>query len=179
MGWRLLLSCCLLLWWCVPTSADSPPCQDGLVRFLTQMYLKRSYCTCATTHREMVTEAKHIRRDFQFTLPGLSLRQPGLLPDLSQIQVRVWGTILSGPDHPYTLSVRLHEVGRKATVMVRRLTHIQKGQEFEITAGPQHRLLLRTRTPYRVVAEGWNAQLHPQQQIVLQGRACVYLVSGS
>ena len=178
-GWHLLSICCLLLWWSIPTSAAPPSCQDTLVRFLTQLYLNRSYCTCATEHREMVTEEGHIRRSTEFALPGLSLRRPGPLPDLSQVQVRFWGTILSGPDDPYTVSVHIHQVGTEVVTMTRRLTQIHQGQEFEMTAGPQKRLLLQTRTPYRVIIEGWNTHFRPQQQLVVKGRACVYLMSGS
>jgi hypothetical protein len=178
-GWWILLSGVLLLWWSVPTLADTPPCQESLVRFLTQIYLTGSYCTCAATHREVVTETGRIRRHVQYTLPGLSLRQYGLLPDLSRVQARFWGTIVSGPGGQYALSIRLYEEGREAEAVVRHLEPIQQGQEIEITAGAQQRLLLRTRTLYHVTVEGRNARLRPQQRLILRGRACFYLVSGS
>jgi hypothetical protein len=180
-GWYglILLGGSLWLWWGGLAYAKTAPCQDSLARLLTQMYLKGSYCTCAVGRREVVTEAGRIHRHVRFTLPGLSLRQRGPLPDLSQVLARFWGTIIYGPGGQYTLSVRIYEEGRKAEAVVLHHNQIQQGREFEITAGPQHRLLLRTRTTYHVTIEGRNPQLRPRQRLILQGRACLYLVSGS
>jgi hypothetical protein len=175
--WQAVLSGCLLVWWSGLAYAETAPCQESLMRFLSQMYLTGSYCTCATMHREVVIEQGRIRRHVQFTLPGLSLRQRGPLPDLSRVQARFWGMIVSGPGGEYALSVRLYEAERNVMTLDRHLKHIRQGQEFEITTGPQHRILLQARTPYRIMVESSNALLRPQQQLALQGRACFYLVA--
>jgi len=174
-----VLGLCLLLWWNPSGSAQTVACEESLARFLTQMSLQGSYCTCVTLYREGVTEKGRVHRHVQYTLPGLQMRQFGSLPDLSRVYARLWGTIVDGPGGSYALSVRIHEEGREAEALVRRLSHLQQGQEFEITAGPQQRLLLRARTPYHVLVEGANPALAPQQVLTLQGRACFYLVSGS
>jgi hypothetical protein len=158
--------------------AQTTPCEDTLVRFLTQLYLESSYCTCAALHQEIVTERGHVSRLLRYTLPGLSVRQLRPLPDLSRVQARFWGTVVSGPGGMYNLSVRLYEEGREAEAQVRQVKGVQQGQEFEITAGPQDRLLLRANIPYRLQVEGENPALQPEQVLTLQGRACVYLVSG-
>ncbi|MEE8304815.1 MAG: hypothetical protein V3S24_20530 [Candidatus Tectomicrobia bacterium] len=179
VGCWVLLSGCLLTLWHMPAVAKPVPCQESLVRFLTEMYLHGAYCSCAVTHHETVTEAGRIRRQAHYTLPGLSIRQPSPLPDLSKIEVRFWGKVVNGPGGEYTLSVRIYEVGREAEAVAQHREHIEQGQEFELTDGPQQRLLLQTRTPYHVTFEGQNPQLRPKQQLTLQGRACFYLVSGS
>jgi hypothetical protein len=120
-----------------------------------------------------------VYRHVQYTMPGLQMRQFGSLPDLSRVYARLWGTIVDGPGGSYTLSVRIHEEGHEAEALVRHLPHLRQGQEFEITAGPQQRLLLRARTPYHVLVQGANPALAPQQVLTLRGRACFYLVSGS
>ena len=158
--------------------AQTPACEDTLARFLTQMYLESSYCTCAAMHREAVKEAGQVSRRTQYTLPGLSTRQFGSLPDLSRVQARLWGTILQGPGGVYNLSVRIYEEGRETAALARQIKGVQQGQEFEITGGPKDRILLRANTPYQLVIEGSNPTLRPEQVLTLQGRACVYLVSG-
>ena len=173
------LGACLLLWWSLLAGAQTTACEDSLGRFFTQMYLQGSYCTCATVHREVVTEQSRVRRHVQYTMPGLQMRQFGSLPDLSRVQARLWGTIVDGPGGWYAVSVQIYEAGREAEPLVRRLMRIQQGQEFEITAGPQQRMLLRARTPYHVTVDGENSALHPPQVLTVQGRACFYLVSGS
>ena len=173
------LGVCLLLFWRLAAVADPASCQESLVRFLTQLYLTGSYCTCAAVHHEVVTETGRIRRHIKYTLPGLSFRQGGFLPDLSQVHARFWGSIVSGPEGHYSLSIRLYEEGRETEAFVRRFNRIQPGQEFEITAGPQRRLLLRTRIPYHVTVEGRNPHLRPQQRLTITGRACFYLGSES
>ena len=174
-----VLGVCLCLWWSLPASTQTTACEESLGRFLTQIYLQGFYCTCTAAHREVITEKGHVRRQVQYTMPGLQLRQFGSLPDLSRVQARLWGTIVDGPGGWYAVSVRISEEGREAEALVRRLPRLQQGQELEITAGPQQRLLLRARTPYQVTVEGENPALHPQQVLTVQGRACFYLVSGS
>ena len=174
-----VLGLCLLLWWSLPAYTQTAACEESLARFLAQMSLQGSYCTCGTLYREAVTEQGRVYRHVQYTMPGLQLRQFGSLPDLSRVYARLWGTIVDGPGGSYALSVRIYEEGREAEALVRRLPRLQQGQEFEITAGPQQRLLLRARTPYHVLVEGENSALAPQQVLTLQGRACFYLVSGS
>lgn len=168
----------VLLWWGLCALAQTTPCEDTLSRLLTQMYLEGSYCTCAAVQREVVTEAGHVSRHLRYTLPGLSVRQLGPLPDLSRVQARLWGTIVHGPGGGYNLSVRIYAEGREAEALVRQIEGLQQGQEFEITAGPKERLLLRTNTPYHVLVEGENPALRPEQVLTLQGRACLYLGSG-
>lgn len=174
-----VLGVCLCLWCSLPASTQTAACEESLSRFLTQMYLQGFYCTCAAVHREVITEKGRVHRQVQYTMPGLQLRQFGSLPDLSRVHARLWGTIVDGPGGSYAVSVRIHEEGREAEALVRRLPRLQQGQEFEITAGPQQRLLLRARTPYQVTVEGENPALRPQQMLIVQGRACFYLVSGS
>jgi hypothetical protein len=94
------------------------------------------------------------------------------------VQARLWGTIVDGPGGWYSVSVRLYEEGREAEPLVRQMARVQQGQEFEITAGPQERILLRARTPYHLLVEGENPALQPQQVLTLRGRACLYPVSG-
>jgi hypothetical protein len=77
----------------------------------------------------------------------------------------------------YNLSVRIYEEGHEAEALVRQVQHVQQGQEFEITAGPKERLLLRANIPYHVLVEGDNPALRPEQVLTLQGRACIYPVS--
>jgi hypothetical protein len=162
----------------MPVFAQAPPCEDSLTRFLTQIYLEGVYCTCATPHREVVAEPGRVRRQARYTLPGLSVRQLGRLPDLSRVQARLWGTIADGPGGWYRVSIRIYEEGREAEALVRQTVRVQQGQEFEITAGPQDRLLLRAHTPYHMIVEGENSALQPQQVLTLRGRACLYPVSG-
>ncbi len=176
-GWPLVTG--LLLTWWTGVHAQPPACQDTLVRFLSQLYLNGTYCTCTVEQRERVTEHGRIRRHLQYTLPGLTLGQWGTLPDLSQVQARFWGTIVTGPGGPYALSVRMYAEGQAARAFVRHLSRLHQGQEFEITSGPKQRLQLRTRTPYHVWIESRNPRLRPHQQLVLKGRACFYWGSGS
>jgi hypothetical protein len=146
------------------------------------MYMQGFYCTCATVHREVIMEQGRVRRQVQYTMPGLQLRQFGALPDLSRVQARLWGTIVDGPGGSYTVSVRIAAEGREGRdteTLVRRLPRLRQGQEFEITNGPQQRLVLRARTPYQMTVEGENPALRPQQVLTVQGRACLYLVYGS
>jgi hypothetical protein len=147
------------------------------MRFLTQMYVTGSYCTCPAQHYEVVTEPGRVQRSVQYTLPGVALRQKGPLPDLSQVAIRVWGTVIDGPGGVYALSVHQQTPGDDAQVLIRRVKDIRQGQEFEITGGPQDRIVLQTRTPYVLSVEGSNPNLHPQQQLTLQGRACFYLAT--
>jgi hypothetical protein len=179
VGWCAALGVSLLLFWHLAAVATPAPCQESLLRFLTQLYLIGSYCTCAVVHQEVVTETGRMRRHIKYTLPGLSLLQGGPLPDLSQVQARFWGSIVSGPEGRYSLFIRLYGEGRETEAMVRRFNRIQPGQEFEITAGPQRRLLLRTRIPYHLTVEVRNPRLRPQQRLTVKGRACFYLVSES
>jgi hypothetical protein len=168
----------LALWGDLPALAQTPACEDTLTRFLTQMYFESSYCTCAALHREAVKEVGQVSRRTQYTLPGLSTRQIGSLPDLSRVQARLWGTILQGPGGVYDLSVRIYEEGRETAALARQIKGVQQGQEFEITGGSKDRIVLRANTPYQMVIEGSNPALRPEQVLTLQGRACVYLVSG-
>jgi hypothetical protein len=142
------------------------------------MYMESSYCTCAALHQETVKEQGQVSRHLRYTLPGLSVRQLGSFPDLSRLQARLWGTIVHGPGGAYDVSVRIYEEGREAEALVRQIKRVQQGQEFEITAGPKDRLLLRANVPYHVQVEGDNPDLRPAQVLTLQGRACVYLMSG-
>jgi hypothetical protein len=158
--------------------AQTPACEDTLARFLTQLYFERSYCTCAALHREVVKERGHVSRRLGYTLPGLSVRQLGSLPDLSRVQARFWGMIVNGPGGVYNLSVRFYAEGHEAEAQVRQIKQAQQGQEFEITAGPKDRIPLRANVPYQVHVEGENPALQPEQVLTLQGRACVYLMSG-
>ncbi|MEE8292411.1 MAG: hypothetical protein V3R80_13105 [Candidatus Tectomicrobia bacterium] len=174
-----ILAWCVAMCGSVPAAAQRPACQDSWVRFLTQMYLTGSYCTCPAQHREMVTEQGGVRRAVRYTLPGIALRQRGPLPDLSRVFVRVWGKIIDGPGGVYTISVRLHQEGHTTHVFSRRIDDIRQDQEFEITRGPQDRLLLHTRIPHHLQIEGHNANLQPPQQLTVQGRVCFYLVSPS
>lgn len=149
------------------------------MRLLSQLYATGAYCTCASVYQASVTEKGRIRHQAMYTLPGLSLGQSSYLPDLSQIKARLWGTIVTGPEGLYGLSVRIQEDGQKAATMVRRLDRLRKGQEFEITEGAQRPLRLRTRIPYRFTVEAQNPRLRPPQLLTVEGRACIYLVSGS
>jgi hypothetical protein len=115
----------------------------------------------------------------QYTLPGVTQQPVGLLPDLSQVWVRLWGKIVDGPGGMYVLSVRQHTSGGDTDTLERRVENIRQGQEFEITHGSQDRIGLRTRTPYVLLVEGANPNLRPQQLLKLQGRACFYLASHS
>jgi hypothetical protein len=157
--------------------AQSPSCEDTITRFLLQMYSEGSYCTCAAWHREGVKEAGHISRHLVYTLPGLSVRQFGSMPDLSRVSTRLWGTIAHGPGGSYNVSLRIYEEGREAEAQVRQIKNISQGQEFEITSGPKDRIVLRANVPYHIRVEGENPALRPEQVLTLQGRACVYLVS--
>ena len=177
--WQAILGACVLLVCSITARADTLPCQDTLLRFLVEMYRNGSYCTCAALHQERVTETGRIRRSVQYTLPGLPLPQGAWVPDLSRVQARFWGTIVDGPGGQYALSMRIYEEGREAEALVRRLKPIKQGQEFEITAGPQQRMLLRMHASYHVMVEGQNPQLRPQQHLTVQGRACFYLASDS
>lgn len=165
------------MWCSIPAVAQSPDCQDSLTRFLTQMYLTGSYCTCPAQHQEVITETGRVRRSVQYTLPGVSMRQHGPLPDLSQVSVRVWGKVIDGPGGVYALSVRQQAPGDDAQALIRHVKDIQQGQEFEITGGSQDRIVLQTRTPYVLSVEGYNLNLRPQQQLTLQGWACFYLAT--
>jgi hypothetical protein len=78
----------------------------------------------------------------------------------------------------YNISVRIYEAGHETVALARQIKGIQQGQEFEITGGPKERVLLRANTPYQLVIEGSNPALRPEQVLTIQGRACVYLVSG-
>jgi hypothetical protein len=178
-GWVVAsaLSIAVMLWWGVWAFAQPKSCEDTLARFFTQLYFEGSYCTCAALHREVVQEQGQVRRRLRYTLPGLSVRQLGSLPDLSRVQARLWGTIVHGPEGAYNLSVRIYAEGHEAEALVRQVKHVQPGQEFEITGGPQERLLLRANIPYHVLVEGDNPALRPEQVLTLQGRACIYLVS--
>lgn len=149
------------------------------MRVLAQLYATGSYCTCASVYQTSVSEVGRIRHQETVVLPGLSLGQSRFLPDLSQVQARLWATIVAGPGGSYGLSVRIHEDGRKAATMVRRLERLKKGQEFELTAGPQRPMRLRTRIPYRFTVEARNPRLRPAQLLAVEGRACLYFVSGS
>jgi hypothetical protein len=71
--------------------------------------------------------------------------------------------------------LRQQTPGDDAHVLIRHVKDIRQGQEFEITGGPQDRIVLQTRTPYVLSVEGSNPHLRPQQQLTLQGRACFYL----
>lgn len=149
------------------------------MRVLAQLYATGAYCTCASVYQARVSEAGRIRHQATYVLPGLSLGQSRFLPDLSQVRTRLWATIVAGPGGLYGLSVRIQEDGRKAATMVRHLERLEKGQEFEITAGPQRPMRLRTRIPYRFTVEARNPRLRPPQLLTVQGRACLYFVSGS
>lgn len=179
-GWLATHAGILCLCFVIPGSGlaavESTTCQDSLVRFLTQMYLTGAYCTCSAQHHEVVTTQGLVRRQVQYTLPGLTIRQRGL-PDLSQVLVRIWGKIVDGPGGVYALSVRLHTLENDTQAVVRHVEDIHQGQEFEITGGLRDRILLRTRTPYHLMIEARNPDLHPQQKLMVQGRACFYLVS--
>jgi len=146
---------------------------------LAQLYTAGSYCTCAAVYQTTVSEAGRIRHQETYTLPGLSLGQSRFLPDLSQIQTRLWATIVDGPEGLYGLSVRIQEDGQKTATMSRRLERLKKGQEFEITDGPQRPMRLRTQVPYQFTVEARNPRLRPTQLLAVEGRACLYFVSGS
>lgn len=148
------------------------------MRVLSQLYATGSYCTCASAYQATVTEEGRIRHQETYTLPGLSLGQGSFLPDLSQLQTRLWGTIVAGPGGLYGLSVRIQEDGQQAATMVRHLDRLERGQEFEITEGPQRPMRLRTRVPYRFTVEAQNPHLRPPQLLTVEGRACFYLASG-
>ena len=45
VGCWVLLSGCLLTLWHMPAVAKPVPCQESLVRFLTDMYLHGAYCS--------------------------------------------------------------------------------------------------------------------------------------
>jgi hypothetical protein len=77
----------------------------------------------------------------------------------------------------YALSVRQQTPGDDIHALIRRVEDIRQGQEFEITGGPQDRIVLQTRTPYVLSVEGSNPNLRPQQLLTLQGRACFYLAT--
>lgn len=174
-----LLGLCLVIWSSASRVAGETFCQDSLGRFLSQMYLTGSYCTCPAQHYEVVTETGRVRRHVQYTLPGMTHQQIGLLPDLTRVWVRLWGKIVDGPGGVYILSVQQHASGDDADALVRRVENIRQGQEFEITRGTQDRIGLRTRTPYVLLVEGANPNLRPQQLLKLQGWACFYLASRS
>jgi hypothetical protein len=127
----------------------------------------------------VVTESGRVRRSVQYTLPGVAIRQSGPLPDLSQVSIRVWGKVIEGPGGVYALSVRQQTPEDGAQALLRRVANIRQGEEFEITGGPQDRIVLQTRTPYVLSVEGFNPNLQPQQQLVVQGRACFYLARRS
>jgi len=174
-----LLGLCLVIWSSVSRVTGETVCQDSLGRFLSQMYLNGSYCTCPAQHYEVVTETGRVRRHVQYTLPGMTPQPIGLLPDLTQVWVRLWGKIVDGPDGVYALSIQQHASGHDTDTLVRQVGNIRQGQEFEITRGSQDRIGLRTRTPYVLLVEGTNPNLRPQQLLKLQGHACFYLTSQS
>ena len=173
----LLLGMGVLLCWGDGALAASPPCEDSFVQFFYQMYRQGSYCTCQVAHQEVVTEQGRVRHEARYTLPDLPGQQLGAFFQPSQVRARFWGTILQGPGGWYGGVIRVYEEGREATGLVRQIHQLSQGQELEITDGVKQGILLRPKASYHVIVEGQNPTLQPKQVLMLQGRACFYLVS--
>jgi hypothetical protein len=180
-AWHYALACLLALGLFVARSggavAKSPPCEDSFLRFFYQMYRQGSYCTCEIVHQEVVTEKGRVQHTARYTLPGLPGQQFGSFFELAEVRARFWGTIVDGPGGAYGGVIRLYEEGHEAAGLVRQIPRLSQGQEIEITEGVKHGMRLRPSASYHVAVEGQNPALRPQQVLMLQGRACFYLVS--
>jgi hypothetical protein len=157
-------------------AVQSPSCEDSYLRFFYQMYRQGSYCTCEVVHQEVVTEKGRVQHMARYTLPGLPGQQFGSFFELAEFRARFWGTIVEGPGGAYGGVIRLYEEGHETAGLIRQIPQLAQGQEIEITEGVKQGILLRPSASYHVAVEGQNPALRPKQVLMLQGRACFYLV---